>query len=115
MIIEIPGRPVAKQRARTVNGHTYTPPKTRAFEEMVAMCVLTQRNGATVAGDVNVTITMGGTTRLRGDIDNYAKAILDGVVKGGAIEDDRQVRGLYIEAHEGMDEWVTFVEICSRV
>ena len=110
MIIEIPGRPVAKQRARTVNGHTYTPPETRAFEQLVAMCTQVQRRGEKLTGDISVDITMTAEKKLTGDIDNYAKSILDGIVKGGAIEDDRQIRRLQIEIVHG-DDWVTFATI----
>jgi Holliday junction resolvase RusA-like endonuclease len=86
---QIPGRPVAKQRARTVNGHTYTPPATRSYEEAVAMTARSMRK--TILGDVHVLIDLVSKTKLRGDIDNYAKSILDGVVKGGLIADDRDI------------------------
>lgn len=113
MIIEIPGRPVAKQRARTVNGHTYTPPKTRAFEELVAVMTRAQRRGVTLTGDVGLTILIEYKTRPRADIDNYAKAIMDGIVKGGAIEDDRQVTRLVVDYAAG-EEWVTYVKVDER-
>ena len=31
----IPGRPVGKERPRTVNGHTYTPQRTKDYETLV--------------------------------------------------------------------------------
>lgn len=92
----ISGEPVAKQRARTVNGHTYTPPKTRAYEELVAV-VARSRGKQYPNGDVSVEISLCSPRKLRGDIDNYAKAVLDGIVKGGLIGDDRQISRLLIE------------------
>lgn len=106
MIIEIPGRPVAKQRARTVNGHTYTPPATREYEELVAWSATAQRARHTLTGDVLVSMTITTRKRLRGDIDNYEKAILDGLVKGGALADDRQVRELNCKLVEGDNDVV---------
>lgn len=94
--VTIPGAPVAKQRARTVNGHTYTPPLTRAYEEQVAFYSL-QASERFPDGDVRVEIVLASPTRLRGDIDNYAKAVLDGIVKARLIGDDRQIVSLAIK------------------
>ena len=35
-------------------------------------------------------------SKLRGDIDNYAKSVLDGIVKGGMIKDDIHIMGLSV-------------------
>jgi Holliday junction resolvase RusA-like endonuclease len=101
---QIPGRPVAKQRARTVNGHTYTPPKTRAYEEAVAMLARSTRES--FIGDVHVLIDLTSKTKLRGDIDNYAKSILDGIVKGGLIVDDRDIIHLCVSKILSDDDYV---------
>ena len=106
----IPGRPVAKQRARTVNGHTYTPPKTRAYEELVAICAATA-SGSFAEGRLSVSVMLCSTTQLRGDLDNYAKSVLDGIVKGGLIGDDRQIRRLLIEEQPGAIEDVVYVTV----
>ena len=96
MIITVSGRPVAKQRARTVNGHTYTPPKTREYEELVAWSCRVAEGERFMSGDVAVLITLYAKRKLTGDVDNYAKCILDGMVKGGVLGDDRQIVSLTV-------------------
>jgi Holliday junction resolvase RusA-like endonuclease len=49
--------------------------------------------------------------RLTGDLDNYAKSILDGIVKGGLIEDDSQIDQLRIGRNYGS----LYREDCVRV
>lgn len=109
MIIEVPTRAVAKQRPRTVNGNTYTPPKTRQFEEFVAWQTRSQRDGVTLEDDLRVTITLIAKRRLTGDVDNYAKAVLDGVVKGGAIKDDSQIVDLRVLKMVGRHDQIQIV------
>ena len=92
-----------------MRGHTYTPPKTREYEELVAW---TARLIAPFGPDsrlrVRITLHDGladvevveldreARTKLRGDVDNYAKSIVDGLVKGGLIGDDRQIDELEV-------------------
>jgi Holliday junction resolvase RusA-like endonuclease len=45
---------------------------------------------------VKVAITLSSRTSLRGDIDNYAKSILDGIVKGELIRDDNLIEHLVV-------------------
>lgn len=99
----IPGRPVAKGRPRLGRGGTYTPAATREFEALVAWHARAMRlrlGGATV----HVTIELWSRTPLRGDIDNYAKAVLDGLQKGGAIDNDRQVASLQVQFVIGSED-----------
>lgn len=92
---EIPGRPIAKQRARMRNGQFYTPAPTRHFEESVAWSA--RATGVRdLSGDLHVEIGICTKRPLRGDVDNYAKSILDGLVKGGLISDDREIVSLCI-------------------
>jgi Holliday junction resolvase RusA-like endonuclease len=108
--IVIPGRPVAKQRARTSHGRTYTPPRTRQYEETVAWtCRATKERFRT--GNLSVRIMLYSTTELRGDVDNYAKSILDGMEKGQLIGNDRQVKDLRVGREIGpTDEARVWVE-----
>lgn len=102
----VEGRPVPKERPRhTKNGHSYTPPKTVAYEKLVAEAW--RSTGATTfEGPIavlidlhpthaDVTVTEAPTTasRLRGDVDNYIKSILDGLQGdvGMAFVNDRDV------------------------
>ena len=92
---EIPGRPVAKQRARQRNGQFYTPAATRHFEDAVALIARADR-GPQLTGEIEVEIHISTKRPMRGDVDNYAKSILDGIVKGGVIADDREIVSLCI-------------------
>ena len=100
-------RPLSKGRPRFVRktGHTYTPKETLNYEKEIAQLY----NGPKFAeGPIWVSLTFdqykttieikemdAETTlsKLRGDIDNYAKAILDGL-NGVAFTDDKQIMRL---------------------
>lgn len=88
----VPGRPVPKQRHRTVKGRKYTPPETVAYARLVRLIAntawpkpwpLDRRYGV----EVVVTPADGRV----GDGDNYQKAATD-PLKGLAWKDDRQVK-----------------------
>jgi len=70
--------------------------------------------GARFAGHVSVSITLCAKHRLAGDLDNYAKSILDGMVKGEMIKDDRLVDKLVIERVEQADVDCSYVEVRTR-
>lgn len=101
----VPGRPLAKQRPRmTRRGRVYTPEQTSAFEDVIADLW----DGPLYEGPVAVDIdyTPAGQmirvrqlddlppSKLRADVDNYAKLSLDGLQKGGAFLNDKQVHDL---------------------
>lgn len=102
-------KPRVKQRPRLGRrGRVFTPPQTLEFERAIA----TAWRGPCVDRPVNLTIGLykdkivitmtesdTETTGLRGDIDNYAKAILDGL-NGVGYTDDRLVRKLLVTKHE---------------
>lgn len=88
----IPGRPVPKARPRVGrNGCIYTPGKSRAYEQQVA-----------VVGRLHCSRPLKGPVELRlkvylktpgGDLDNYIKSIQDSL-NGITWHDDRQVKKL---------------------
>jgi Holliday junction resolvase RusA-like endonuclease len=99
--------PKVKQRPRmTRRGRVFTPAQTLEFEALV-------REGwehELLEGDISVTIFLAkdefhvtveeftkheDKTKLRGDIDNYAKSILDGL-NGTAFVDDKFIRELIV-------------------
>jgi Holliday junction resolvase RusA-like endonuclease len=93
------GPPVAKQRPRRgPAGNWYTPTKTTEYEEAVAW--------AAKAADVHlepqrhyaITIHFYVSTH-RKDIDNMAKAVLDGLQRLGDGWNDRQVVALNVDVH----------------
>ena len=113
--ITIPGHVQPKERPRaTRTGHTYTPKKTRAYEEAVRAAYMEQHGQTMLTGPLAAEITvymavpasapkqareamMAGEIlpTKRPDIDNVAKGILD-ALNGLAFEDDRQIAGLLI-------------------
>lgn len=99
----IPGRPVPWQRVRTNQGRFFTPKETRDYEESVAWTARATRERI---GDQPCKVTIelhsakavvrlepveGKPRKLKGDVDNYAKAILDGLQKGEMFDNDKQV------------------------
>jgi Holliday junction resolvase RusA-like endonuclease len=110
--LEIPGRPIPWQRVRTNQGRFFTPKETRDYEEMVALSARMARGRiGDVPCDVEIELYEdkavviltprpdAAKRKLKGDVDNYAKAILDGLQKGQMIEDDRQVNELRLSFH----------------
>lgn len=109
-MIVIPGPPVPKGRPRSTRaGGVYTPQRTRDYEESVAWACR-QARVAHGAGAVAVRIRFM-ARRGRGDIDNLAKSVLDGLVMGGAIDDDRQVVRLLVELLPAPTDELTVVDI----
>lgn len=66
----------------------FTPRRTVEYEEQVAWAVRAKRAPVTGPVEVDIVVRIHGRG---GDVDNYAKSILDGLVKGGGIGDDRDV------------------------
>ncbi len=106
--IVIPGRPFAKQRARsTKNGRHYTPAKTRGYEDHVAVCAQEVWPGPPldVVVRVDVQAWFPRPKRMmwkkkpmlvawcpsKPDRDNVDKIILDGLVNAGVLLDDNIV------------------------
>jgi Holliday junction resolvase RusA-like endonuclease len=54
-----------------------------------------------VPGPVSVSIVM--PQKMRGDIDNRVKPILDALVKSGRVDDDRNVTELYVKKLRASD------------
>lgn len=85
----VPGRPVPKQRPRVgKNGNIYIPQKCRVYEKQVGM-MARQVFPRPLTGPVALEVKLFFTSRP-GDLDNYVKAISDGL-NGIAWQDDRQV------------------------
>lgn len=100
----VPGTPVPKGRPRfTRTGRTYTPARTVAWEQAVAAYGLVARNKAKITspleGRLTVELFFAGL-RANADIDNAAKAVLDGL-NGVVFRDDSQVAELRAVRIEG--------------
>ena len=91
--ITVPGDVVPKARARPTPGtkkRPRTPERTRVYEQRVA-AVATEARVAAGEGPVAVEIRVWRSTRRAFDLDNAAKAVLDGLVRAGrkVLADDR--------------------------
>src|SRR5262245_31443537 len=95
--IVIAGEPVAKARPRwnSKTGRTYTPQRTQEAEERIGweLRAAKEFRGSSAVGRFGVEITI--TTTRKGDLDNYAKLILD-AANGVLWADDRQVDDLHV-------------------
>lgn len=110
MIVTLPWKPHAKQRPRSGRGHTYTPTATKNAEAaLVAAFRELMPDHSPIDGPILVELNMTDTEvvvdirptgewanrKLRGDVDNYAKTILD-ALNGVAFGDDSQIRALLV-------------------
>jgi crossover junction endodeoxyribonuclease RusA len=101
----VPGRPRPKERPRRGKyGNVYTPAKTQEYERMVAWYALNAMQGfAKLTGSVGVEIKLYFRGKRLPDIDNCAKAIMDGMLEV-VYEDDRQVQELRISRYQDKNE-----------
>ncbi len=96
----VPEKPRPKSRPRFSKGRVYTAPETVEYQEKVAAAYRGPNFGTDPIGiDIQlsdlgaiviVRSTMRSDSKLRGDLDNYAKAILD-ALEGIAFDNDRQL------------------------
>ena len=129
--IVVPGQPVGKGRPRFARGRTYTPAKTKVYEQLIGMTA--QREIETVgwvktSAPVKMNILAqfeipkswtkkkqqaalrGEITPGRPDIDNVAKAALD-ALNGIAYDDDDQVYQLSVKKVYGQPLLVVTIEL----
>jgi crossover junction endodeoxyribonuclease RusA len=102
----IPEKPIAKGRPRLGRrGRVFTPQRTLDAEAAIAAAW----DGPKFEGPVKLTVVFlydsievtvekypDGSSRLRGDVDNYLKTVMDGL-NGVAWEDDKQVFAVVAE------------------
>jgi Holliday junction resolvase RusA-like endonuclease len=115
MELWVPGTPVAAERPRLARGRrAYTPGRTLEAEWAIAQLV-SDGWSKDVPITVHVDLSNQGTRirvseatdrekAMRGDVDNYAKTVMDGLQKGGAFHNDGQVVSLAI------DKWPAWVD-----
>jgi len=93
------GEPVAKARPRFgKNGHVYTPKRTKAYEEKVALFATIARQQArakSFTGPVGVSVTFYNKSKRHVDLDNQLKAVMDSMNKV-LYDDDSQVMEIQV-------------------
>lgn len=86
----VPGKPVPCGRPRVSSGgHAYMPEATRKYERRVRR-MASGVFGAPLQGKVRVRVLFVLPDRIRRDVDNLLKSVMDGL-NGIAFEDDSQV------------------------
>lgn len=95
----VPGPPVPCGRPRVVNGHAFTPPKTEAYEQAAGLCIMQAMTRCRwtlgTRGPFRVELDVYRAAE-RGDVDNYAKSILDAATRARAWSDDARVTELEV-------------------
>lgn len=102
------GNPLPLPRHRDGRGHKYIPTPVREWQELVRGEALAARIPCT-KGPVEMILTFRRANRIRCDIDNLAKAVMD-ALEGIAYEDDSQIRTLSVGRGWNPDEpgcWVS--------
>jgi Holliday junction resolvase RusA-like endonuclease len=100
----VEGQPIPKERHRMSNGHAYTPPRTRNWETAVAWCArIAMGPKKPLAGDLVVTLEFRRKGKLRADLDNISKAVLDSG-NGVIWTDDKQVIELHARVRYDSDD-----------
>ena len=111
----IPGKPQGKARPRLSRHGTYTPNKTKEYEELVKYSYLQNDNRIRIDGSLSVTIyayfelpkdtskkkraeMLNKPYTHKPDADNIAKIILDGL-NGVAYKDDSQISSLKVHKY----------------
>ncbi len=116
----IPGAPQGKQRARSGNGHHYTPQKTRDYEAIIRMHAhMAMQGQPPVTGPARVHIvasvpmpvswsdrkrkaTVNTPCMSKPDWDNIGKVICD-AINGIVYADDKQVTYASVEKYWGVN------------
>lgn len=100
LVIEIPGRPTPWERAAPRRGRKgrRTPQKTDDAERIVkgaALEAVFSQKWEVLGRDRRAKVTLDVYTDTEGgDVDNYEKAVYDGLTKSGVVwVDDKQIRG----------------------
>lgn len=97
-IFEVHGKPVPKGRPRfnRATGRTYTPERSRKYEQNVATVAAFRRPaGWPFDARYRVKLTAWCPTKRRVDVDNVAKSVLD-ALNGIAFDDDSRVVDLHV-------------------
>lgn len=119
--VEVEGRPVTwKRTASGRGGRRYNPKEYQDWKDRAAVRFAAGAQLRKMKGDVAVAVEVFGDrvevrasaldesrragTGLRGDVDNYAKAVLDALQAAGVLRDDVQVVDLRVRIRPEVSE-----------
>ena len=106
------GQPIPKARPRLgKRGYAYTPTKTKKYESLVKEAALLAISEP-FESPVFVSLRFYRKGKVKADVDNLCKAVLDGMNKT-AYTDDKQVRELFADVQYSDKEPRVDVTICS--
>jgi len=94
LTLELPYPPSVNHYFRNWRGRTLISREGRAFRKRVCS-ILTAAGVRPLSGKLAVSLAVYPPDRRRRDIDNLQKALLDALEKGGAYQDDSQVKDLH--------------------
>lgn len=109
--VVVPGNPIPKARARVMDGYTYTPKRTRDYEQLVRYTVK-QQYPDLVADDSEYAIRLVfyRQTNVRADWDNLAKEIADSLT-GLIWLDDNQIVDARVQVFRGVGRAAARMEL----
>ncbi len=109
----VPGQPVPKARPRVVGQHAYTPVRTVAAEKRIGQYLkVAYPHLKPATGRLKVAL-MFHLSHARGDIDNYAKLVLD-ALNGRAWVDDQQIDTLVVSVLRNTADPGLMVSVIER-
>jgi Holliday junction resolvase RusA-like endonuclease len=111
--LTIPGSPVPMARPRLAGRHSYTPAASKDYRDFVTLSIIGQRGNEPAQGKAfALHATFYRSTKIRVDLDNLLKNVLDACTNAHVWNDDSQVREiiarLVLGAHDPRLEMVIY-------
>jgi len=107
---QLPYPPSVNHYWRSVGGRVLISKEGRAFRRKVC-AILNRVRAEPMDGDLAIEIVVYPPDRRRRDVDNVLKSLLDALEKGGAYENDSQIKRLTIEKRQPVKGGHTTVKL----
>ena len=109
-VLELPYPPSVNHYWRRVGPRTLISREGRAYREKV--CLILAASGVRpLVGPIHLVVELYPPDRRRRDCDNAMKALLDACAKGGAYQDDSQIKDLEVHMREPVEGGRAIVRI----